>query len=74
MIDAIEVARRLADERARRATHRTEYLHVRVTPGEKAMLERVAKEVGLKRTSFVRNAVLDVARALIESRGEEPEA
>lgn len=73
--DAVEVARKLAEERARReAIYRTDTLHVRVTRAEKAMIKRVAKEVGLNFTSFTRDAVLDVTRAIIEQQGEEPEA
>lgn len=38
------------------------------------MIERLAVEMGQKRAAFIRNAALDVARALIEAKGEEPEA
>lgn len=71
--DAIEVARILAEKR-RHAVNRTEIISIRVTPGEKAMVQRMAETTGEGLSTYVREACLDVTRALIEFDGGEPEA
>lgn len=68
--EAVEVARK----KIKNPVNRTEMIHLRVTVAEKAMIKRVAAETGLNVTSFTRDSVLDVARAIIEFNGEEPEA
>lgn len=71
--DAVEVARILAEKR-RHLVNRTEIVSLRLTKDEKAMLQRMATTTGDVLSAFIREAALDVARALIKFDGGEPEA
>jgi uncharacterized protein (DUF1778 family) len=48
--------------------------NIRFTPAERDMLSRVARQLGRHRSAYIRDAVLDVTRHIIEAQGEEPEA
>lgn len=63
--------KRLAMQRAVNLTAR---VNMRITENERTMLDSVAREMGETLSQFVRNAALDVARAMIEAEGKEPPA
>ena len=70
--DAVVKATTIAEKR--RTAKRNVQINMRVSRAERDMLMRLAREGGEAVSAFVREAALDVARCMLESRGEEPEA